>query len=62
MIGQFAFIGAGAVINCDVPDFALVVGVPGKQIGWMSAYGERLKLPIEGKGSLCAQVPATITN
>lgn len=48
-IGAFAFIGAGAVINADVPDFALMVGVPGRQIGWMSAYGERLDLPLEGK-------------
>lgn len=47
-VGAFAFVGAGAVILQDVPDFALVVGTPGKQIGWMSAYGERLALPLEG--------------
>ncbi len=47
-IGKFAFIGAGAVINRDVPDYALVVGVPGKQIGWMSEYGEQLDLPLRG--------------
>lgn len=47
-IGSFAFIGAGAVISRDVPDFALTVGVPAKQIGWMSAYGERLPLPLIG--------------
>ena len=41
-IGQYAFIGAGAVVNQDVPDYALVVGVPGKAIGWMSEYGEQL--------------------
>jgi UDP-2-acetamido-3-amino-2,3-dideoxy-glucuronate N-acetyltransferase len=41
-IGQFAFVGAGAVITKDVPDFALVMGVPGRIVGWMSAYGERL--------------------
>lgn len=41
-IGQYAFIGAGAVINRDVPDYALMVGVPAKQIGWMSRYGEQL--------------------
>ena len=51
IIGEFAFIGAGAVINRDVPDFALMVGVPAKQIGWMSAFGERLQLPIQGMGS-----------
>ena len=47
-VGAFAFVGAGAVIHRDVPDFALVVGVPGVQIGWMSAYGERLDLPLSG--------------
>ncbi len=47
-IGKYAFIGAGALINKDVPDFALVVGVPGIQIGWMSMHGERLDLPLEG--------------
>ena len=48
-IGEFAFIGAGAVISRNVPDFALMVGVPAKQIGWMSAYGERLSLPLLGR-------------
>ena len=47
-IGKFAFIGAGAVISKDVPDYALMVGVPGKQVGWMSEYGEKLDLPITG--------------
>ena len=47
-VGTFAFVGAGAVINKDVPDFALIIGVPGKQIGWMSRYGEQLDLPLEG--------------
>ena len=50
-IGAFAFIGAGAVVNKDVPDFALVVGVPAKHIGWMSAYGEQLDLPLDGEGT-----------
>ena len=48
IIGQYSFIGAGAVANKDVPDFALIVGVPGKQIGWMSIFGERLNLPLTG--------------
>jgi UDP-2-acetamido-3-amino-2,3-dideoxy-glucuronate N-acetyltransferase len=41
-IGRFAFIGAGAVINRDVPDYALMAGVPARRIGWMSEYGVRL--------------------
>jgi len=47
-IGSFAFVGAGAVINKDVKDYALVVGVPAKQVGWMSEYGEQLELPLLG--------------
>ncbi len=49
-IGHYAFVGAGAVINRDVPDFALMVGVPARQIGWMSRFGERLELPLQGNG------------
>jgi UDP-2-acetamido-3-amino-2,3-dideoxy-glucuronate N-acetyltransferase len=49
-VGEYAFIGAGSVVNKDVPDFALMVGVPAKQIGWMSEYGERLDLPLQGDG------------
>jgi len=48
-IGEYAFVGAGAVINKDVKPYALVVGVPAKQIGWMSQYGEKLDLPLEGE-------------
>jgi UDP-2-acetamido-3-amino-2,3-dideoxy-glucuronate N-acetyltransferase len=47
-IGKFAFVGAGAMVNKDVPDYALMVGVPARQIGWMSEYGERLDLPMIG--------------
>jgi len=47
-IGEYAFVGAGAVVNRDVPPFALMVGVPARQIGWMSQYGERLELPLSG--------------
>lgn len=46
-VGAYAFVGAGAVVTKDVPDFALVVGVPGKQVGWMSRHGDRLPLPLE---------------
>ena len=48
-IGRYAFIGAGAVVTRDVLDYALVVGVPGKQVGWMSEAGERLDLPLAGE-------------
>ncbi len=47
-IGRYAFIAAGAVITKDVPDFALMMGVPAKQVGWMSQFGERLDLPLAG--------------
>lgn len=49
-VGRYAFVAAGAVINRDVPDFALMAGVPARQKGWMSRFGERLDLPLSGKG------------
>ncbi len=49
-IGAFAFIGAGAVVTKDVPAYALIVGNPGKQAGWMSEYGHRLKFDSDGLG------------
>jgi UDP-2-acetamido-3-amino-2,3-dideoxy-glucuronate N-acetyltransferase len=48
-IGKFAFVGAGAVVTRSVPDFALVLGNPARQIGWMSRNGHRLFLNKEGK-------------
>lgn len=56
-IGEHAFIGAGAVVNQSVPAFALMLGIPARQTGWMSAFGERLDLPVEGRGE--ATCPAT---
>ncbi|MBY6030853.1 N-acetyltransferase [Halomonas sp. DP8Y7-1] len=56
-IGEFAFIGAGAVVNKNVAAFALMVGVPAKQIGWMSAHGDKLDLPVYGQGE--AVCPST---
>ena len=49
-IGEYAFIGAGAVVNKNIKPYALMVGVPAKQIGWMSEFGEQLKLPLSGSG------------
>ena len=54
-IGEYAFVGAGAVINKDVPAYALMVGVPAKQIGWMSEYGEKLDLPVQGNATTVCQ-------
>ena len=54
-IGEYAFVAAGAVVNRDVKPYALVAGVPAKQIGWMSRFGERLELSISGDGeAVCA--------
>jgi UDP-2-acetamido-3-amino-2,3-dideoxy-glucuronate N-acetyltransferase len=53
-IGKFAFIGAGAVVTKHVPDYALVVGNPAKQIGWMSEFGHRLKFDEKGE-AICEE-------
>ena len=54
-IGEFAFVGAGAVVNKNVKAYALMVGVPARQIGWMSAYGEQLALPLCGNKSVTCE-------
>lgn len=51
-IGAYAFVGAGAVVNKNVPAYALMVGVPAKQIGWMSEFGEQLDLPLQGQAQV----------
>ena len=56
-VGEYAFVAAGAVVNRDVKAYALMAGVPARQIGWMSRHGERLSLPMQGKGQ--ANCPAT---
>lgn len=58
-VGRYAFVGAGAVVNKDVPDYALVVGVPARQIGWMSEFGEQLELPLQGAAeAVCVHTDA----
>lgn len=55
-IGEYAFVAAGAVVNRDVKPYALMAGVPARQIGWMSQFGERLELPLEGDAQArCSQ-------
>jgi UDP-2-acetamido-3-amino-2,3-dideoxy-glucuronate N-acetyltransferase len=49
VVGESAFVGAGSVVNRNVSAYALVVGVPARQIGWMSRHGERLSLPLAGE-------------
>jgi UDP-2-acetamido-3-amino-2,3-dideoxy-glucuronate N-acetyltransferase len=52
VVGEYAFIAAGAVVNKDVKSFALIAGVPGKQVGWMSQFGEQLSLPLVGNAQV----------
>lgn len=59
-IGEYAFVGAGAVVNKDVKPFALMVGVPARQVGWMSQFGEQILLPLQGEdAATCPHTGAT---
>jgi UDP-2-acetamido-3-amino-2,3-dideoxy-glucuronate N-acetyltransferase len=59
-IGEYAFIGAGAVVNKDVKPYAFMVGVPARQVGWMSQFGEQIPLPLYGQGTAtCSHTGAT---
>lgn len=61
-LGEYAFVAAGAVINRNVKPYALMAGVPAKQIGWMSQHGERLNLPLTGNGqAACASTGKNYT-
>ncbi len=59
-VGRYAFVAAGAVVNRDVQDYALVAGVPARHVGWMSEFGERLSFAEAGEGAT-AQCPGTGT-
>ena len=54
-VGRYAFVGAGAVVHSDVPDYALMLGVPAKQKGWMSRHGHVLKDPDAGGVMVCPE-------
>lgn len=59
-VGEFAFVAAGAVINRDVKPYALMAGVPARQIGWMSQHGERLDLPLQGSGEAKCRITGKV--
>ena len=54
-VGRYAFVAAGAVVTKDVPDYAMIVGVPGRQKGWMSRHGHRLQNPDEKGIYICPE-------
>jgi UDP-2-acetamido-3-amino-2,3-dideoxy-glucuronate N-acetyltransferase len=57
-LGEYCFIAAGAVVTKDVKPFALMAGVPAKQIGWMDIKGNKIPLPIDGSGIWCETIDA----
>ena len=59
-IGHYALIGAGAVVTKDVKPYSLTVGVPAKQVGWVSEYGNKINLPLKGKGEWVCEKSGTI--
>ena len=54
-LGRYAFVAAGAVVTKDVPDYGLVVGTPGRVVGWMSRHGHKLTFPEGGGEAVCAE-------
>ncbi|HJL14883.1 MAG TPA: acyltransferase [Sandaracinaceae bacterium LLY-WYZ-13_1] len=54
-VGRHAFVGAGAVVTSSVPDYALMLGVPARRVGWMSRHGHRLELEAPGDEAVCAE-------
>jgi UDP-2-acetamido-3-amino-2,3-dideoxy-glucuronate N-acetyltransferase len=58
-VGEFAFVGAGAVVNKNVKPYALMVGVPARRVGWMSEYGEQIPLPLKGEGEFTCPYTGT---
>jgi UDP-2-acetamido-3-amino-2,3-dideoxy-glucuronate N-acetyltransferase len=62
IIGSYSFVAAGAVINKNVKPYALMAGVPAKQIGWMSEFGEQLNIPLKGEVTItCSHTQTTYT-
>ncbi|MAM89336.1 MAG: N-acetyltransferase [unclassified Hahellaceae] len=59
-VGRYAFIAAGSVLTTDAKDYALMMGVPARHVGWMSEFGERLNLPVSGRGSDICPLSGTV--
>jgi UDP-2-acetamido-3-amino-2,3-dideoxy-glucuronate N-acetyltransferase len=59
-IGRGAFVGAGAVVTADCPDWALMIGSPARHVGWISAYGDKIPLPLEGEGEWACEATGDV--